>query len=77
MERIQNSPLKLLVSTDTVDTTGMNIPEKIKLISAAPLFAEAVRTIHDREPMAYMFGHLPERLFDLSFGGPVTPLKLD
>ena len=77
MERIQNSPLKLLVSTDTVDTTGMNIPEKIKLISAAPLFAEAVRTIHDGEPMAYMFGHLPERLFDLSFGGPVTPLKLD
>ena len=40
---------------------------KIKIVSAAPLFAEAVRTIHEKHAMADMFANLPERLLDMSF----------
>lgn len=70
VEKIEASPIKLLVSTDTVDNSDvLQGCEKIKIISAAPLFAEAVRTIHERLPMSYMFEHLPKRLLDMSFGG--------
>ncbi len=68
VEKIEASPIKLLVSTDTVDNSDvLRGCEKIKIISAAPLFAEAVRTIHERLPMSYMFEHLPKRLLDMSF----------
>ena len=40
---------------------------KIRVVSAAPLFAEAVRTIHEKAAMADMFAHLPEKLLDMSF----------
>lgn len=70
VEKIEASPIKLLVSTDTVDNSDVLAGcEKIRIISAAPLFAEAVRTIHERMPMSYMFEHLPKRLLDMSFGG--------
>lgn len=70
VEKIEASPIKLLVSTDTVDNSDvLQGCEKIKIISAAPLFAEAVRTIHERMPMSYMFEHLPKRLLDMSFEG--------
>ena len=68
VKRIEESPIKMLVTTDTVDNTDvLKNSKKIKVVSAAPLFAEAVRTIHEREPMAYMFEHLPARLMEMSF----------
>ena len=67
VKRIDESPIELLVSTDTVDCPAVANSKKIRIISAAPLFAEAVRTIHEREPMAYMFEHLPARLMEMSF----------
>ena len=68
VKRIEESPIKKLVTTDTVDNTDvLKNSKKIKVVSAAPLFAEAVRTIHEREPMAYMFEHLPARLMEMSF----------
>ena len=42
---------------------------KIKIVSAAPLFAEAVRAIHDRRSMGDMIDNLPERMFAMSFEG--------
>lgn len=73
VERIEASPIKQLVTTDTVDNTEvLQGSSKIKIVSAAPLFAEAVRTIHERQPMSYMFGHLPERLLQMSFEGTDT-----
>lgn len=66
--RIEASPIKMLVTTDTVDNSAvLKDSKKIKVISVAPLFAEAVYTIHERKAMADMFGHLPERLIDMSF----------
>lgn len=68
VERIEASPIKQLVTTDTVDNTDvLEGSTKIKIVSAAPLFAEAVRTIHERQTMSYMFGHLPPKLLEMSF----------
>ncbi len=67
VKRIEESPLEFIVSTDTVHCPAVENCEKIHIISAAPLFAEAVRTIHDREPMSKMFNQIPRRLLDMSF----------
>ena len=68
VQRIEDSPIKLLVTTDTVDNTEvLKNSTKIRVVSAAPLFAEAVRTIHEKAAMADMFAHLPEKLLDMSF----------
>ncbi len=65
--KIEQSPIKTLVSTDTVECPAIKNSSKIKIISAAPLFAQAVYTIHERQPMSYMFGHLSDKLFEMSF----------
>lgn len=68
VRNIEDSPIKMLVTTDTVDNTDVLVgSSKIKVISAAPLFAEAVRTIHEKAAMAEMFAHLPEKLLNMSF----------
>ncbi len=67
VKKIENSPIKLLVSTDTVECPAIKLSSKIRIISAAPLFAQAVKYIHDRESMSYMFDHVPERLLEMSF----------
>lgn len=67
IERINNSPIELLVSTDTVDCELALTSEKIRIISAAPMFAEAVRLIHDREPMSKLFTHSSKRMLEMSF----------
>lgn len=67
IRRIEQSPIKLLISTDTVNCTDIARlnPKKIKIISAAPLFAEAVRHIHDKLPMSNMFGNAPRRMLNM------------
>lgn len=69
VKRIEDSPIEQLVVTDTVECPAINESNssKIKVISAAPLFALAVKTIHDRLPMAHMFNHMPKRMLDMSF----------
>lgn len=72
VKKIDESPLEFLVSTDTVYCPAIHDSKKIRLISAAPLFAEAVRIVHDRAPMANMFEQVPDRLFDMSFASQLT-----
>lgn len=63
VRKIEESPLTELIVTDTVNCPDIaKYSTKIKVISAAPLFAEAVKTIHERKPMADMFANLPDPL---------------
>ena len=55
VKRIENSPIKLLVSTDTVDCPEAEKSDRIKLISAAPLFAESIQRIHDHLSISELF----------------------
>jgi len=67
LARIQASPYEFLVTTDTVECPEAADYPKIRIISAAPMFAQAVRTIHDRAPMSTMFDNLvSKRLLDMS-----------
>ena len=67
VNRIDESPIELLVSTDTVDCPAVANSKKIRIISAAPLFAEAVRAIHDRVSVSNLFEYTPRRMLDTSF----------
>jgi ribose-phosphate pyrophosphokinase len=54
-ERIAESPIKELVITDTIDHRVEPLPSNSRLISVAPLFAEAILSIHRRESVSRLF----------------------
>lgn len=55
VEKIDRSPIQRLLITDTVEHQPVQFSEKIEVISVAPLFAEAIKRIHNRESISEMF----------------------
>lgn len=55
MQRIEASPIKHLLITDTVENHPAPLPSKVEVVSVAPLFGEAIRRIHGRESISEMF----------------------
>ena len=55
-EMIAKSGIKELVVTDTVERPIDRVPKNVRLVSVAPLFAEAIRSIHDRTSVSRLFG---------------------
>jgi len=55
IERIDNSPLKSLIMTDTVENQPVTFSKKIEIVPVASLFGEAIRRIHNRESISEMF----------------------
>lgn len=55
MERISASPIQQLLVTDTIETQALQFCSKIEVVSVAPLFAEAIRRIHNRESISGLF----------------------
>src|SRR6266511_2008708 len=55
MRRLDASPIRLLITTDTVETQPVRLSPKVRVVSAAPLFAEAIRRIHHRESISGLF----------------------
>ena len=53
--RIGDSVIKELFMTDTVEAHVDPLPPNIKIVSVAPLFAEAIRSIHDRTSISNLF----------------------
>ncbi|HEX6222609.1 MAG TPA: ribose-phosphate pyrophosphokinase [Acidimicrobiia bacterium] len=56
MERLDESPIEKLIVTDTVENQPVDLSEKIEVVSVAPLLAEAIQRIHNRESISVMFG---------------------
>ena len=54
-ERIARSPIKELLVTDTIGDRVEPLSPNTKLISVAPLFAEAILSIHRRESVSRLF----------------------
>ena len=63
-EKLSRSPIKELVLTDTIGSRSEPLAPCCKVVSVAPLFANAILSIHRRESVS--------RLFD-TFDGPVAP----
>lgn len=55
IERIKDSEIKELVVTNTVPLPEEKRIDKIKVLSIAPLFAEAVKRIHNEDPLGELF----------------------
>ena len=55
IERIKNSPIKELVVTDTIPLEPEKQIDKIKVVSIAPLFAEAIKRINEEQPLGDLF----------------------
>ena len=55
VERIRNSPIKELVTTDTIPLPEHKRLDKIVVLSMAQLFAETIRRIHDGGSVGALF----------------------
>ncbi len=55
IDRIANSPIKELVVTNTVPLTEEKKIGKIKVLSIAPLFAEAIKRVNEAKPLGDLF----------------------
>jgi ribose-phosphate pyrophosphokinase len=55
MERLERSPIRNLLVTDSIETQPVLFSSKVEVVSVAPLFAEAIRRIHMRESISGLF----------------------
>ena len=55
IERIDASPIQRLIVTDSIETQPVELPAKVEVVSVAPLLAEAIRRIHERESISVLF----------------------
>ena len=55
IERIQESPLRKLIVTDTIPLAASKRIDKIHVTSVAPLFADAIQAIHDGSSISRLF----------------------
>ncbi|MBQ7277877.1 MAG: ribose-phosphate pyrophosphokinase [Clostridia bacterium] len=75
LKRFDDSPYEFIVTTDTVECPEAKAHPKIKIISAAPMFAQAVKIIHDKAPMSTLFDQrISKRMMDMSLAKQLTLL---
>ncbi len=55
-QRIQESPIRELLITDTIEYRFEPLTPKIKVVSLAGLLAEAIKSIHERTSVSRLFG---------------------
>ncbi|MEN8181840.1 MAG: ribose-phosphate pyrophosphokinase [Myxococcota bacterium] len=55
MEKLDRSPIRELIVTDSIETQPDRESSKLRWVSVAPLFAEAIRRIHQRESISVLF----------------------
>ena len=55
IKRIQSSAIKELVVTDTIPLSGGKMIDKIRVMSVAPIFAEAIRRIYKNISVSKLF----------------------
>ncbi|MFH1692566.1 MAG: ribose-phosphate pyrophosphokinase [Candidatus Omnitrophota bacterium] len=56
ISNIENSVIKELIITNTIPSENHNTHPKIKVLSVAPLLAEAIKRIHREESISCLFG---------------------
>jgi ribose-phosphate pyrophosphokinase len=59
MERLEASPIQRLFVTDSVENHPVPLTPRVRVVSVASLFAEAIRRIHRRESISVLF-QVPE-----------------
>ena len=59
IERINESPIKKMIITDSIDHAGKHLGEKFEILTCAELIAEATKRIFDEESVSTMFEDQP------------------
>lgn len=54
LERLENAPIEELVITDTIGLNGKKL-SKIRVLSVAPILAEAIKRIHEERTVSALF----------------------
>jgi ribose-phosphate pyrophosphokinase len=62
VKAIEESPIEMVIGTDTVENPYLYKSKKILNVSVAPLFAEAVMRVHERVSVSPLFDSVPEKL---------------
>jgi len=65
VQKLMDSDIELLISTDTVNNPYLSGCDKIKIISVAPLFAETVWRIVNRKSVSTLFKEVPIHILDI------------
>lgn len=55
MQRLEESPIRRLLVTDTVENQPVPLSDRVQVVSIAPLLAEAIRRIAHRESLSVLF----------------------
>lgn len=55
MQRLDASPIRHLLVTDSIELPSVELSPKVHVVSVAPLLAEAVRRIHLRQSLSVLF----------------------
>jgi len=53
--KIEDSPIRQVLMTNTIETQPCTLTSKFETVSVAPLFAEAIRRIHNKESISVLF----------------------
>jgi len=65
VKQLEDSDIELLIATDSVANHAVNTCKKIRIISVAPLFAETIRRINNRESVSPLFDTVPIEIVHL------------
>lgn len=63
IKRLMDSPIELIACTDSVPNPLLANNPRFKILSAAPLFAETLRRIHNRESVSPMFDDMQDPFY--------------
>ena len=67
IEKINNSPISMVYSTDTVYNPNLIGEPKFRSVSVAPMFAETIMRYYNYESINAMFTRLPEKVVQAGF----------
>ena len=65
VQKLMNSDIEMLISTDSVDNPYVKDCPKVKIVSVAPLFSETIRRIHNRESVSPLFNNVKQMKLDI------------
>jgi ribose-phosphate pyrophosphokinase len=66
VDAIGKSDITMVIATDSINNPRVKGSSKIKVISVAPLFAEVVKRMHNRETIGDLMDTIPDDVFNAS-----------
>lgn len=61
VKKLEDSPIKYLISTDTLNNPYIRNSSKIKIISVAQLFGETISRIHKNKSISNLSENFPQK----------------